>query len=97
MFHVPTPLRGPLTVMFLIFMALLTVFALGITHNANDLRDSVYESCKARSVLEGNSNRILDQLIENAMVSKVFSPAEQAERIAGWRAVRQPVQDCVRA
>ena len=94
--NIPEAMRKPLAVMFLIFMSMLFIFAWGITNNANKLKDSVYESCMARSAIESNTNRILDQLIENAMVSTVFPPAEQAERIAGWRAVRQPVQECVR-
>ena len=93
---IPVALRAPLAVMFVAFSIMLGAVSFGITNNANELKASIYDACVARSVLEANSNKILDQLIENAMVSKVFSPAEQADRIAGWRAVRHDSEACVR-
>ena len=86
----------PLAVMFLIFMGMLFVFGWGITNNANKLRTAVYDSCTSRAAIEENTNRLLDQLIDSAAKSTVFSPAEKAERIAGWRAVRQSSEACVR-
>ena len=88
--------RTPLAIMFVIFMSMLTVFGWGITHNANELKASVYESCVSRASIEANSNRLLDQLIDNAANSTVFGPAEKAERIAGWRAVRHAPENCAR-
>ena len=92
----PEGLRKPMATMFLIFMGMLTVFGLGITKNANNLADNVYASCLARADIEANSNRLLDQLIDAAANSSVFSPAEKAERIDGWRAVRTTSESCVR-
>jgi hypothetical protein len=86
----------PLTMMFLVFMSMLFVFGWGITNNANQIKNYVYDSCEARLVIENNSNKLLDQLIDSAAKSTVFSPAEKAERISGWRAVRHESERCVR-
>ena len=94
--NIPEALRKPLATMFLIFMGMLTVFGLGITKNANNLSDNIYASCVARVDIEANSNRLLDQLIDAAANSTVFSPAEKAERIAGWRAVRHESETCTK-
>ena len=94
--NIPTALRAPLAVMFLAFSAIVAGVALGITNNANHLRDAVYDSCVARNAIETNSNELLDHLIDSAAKSTVFSPAEKAERIAGWRAVRHSTESCVR-
>ena len=94
--HIPAPLRAPLAVMFLAFSIMLGGVSLGITNNANRLKEAVYDSCTSRAAIEENTNRLLDQLIDSAAKSTVFSAAEKAERIAGWRAVRQSSEACVR-
>ena len=94
--YIPKELRAPLAMQFLVFGLLLTIFGMGISHNANELKTSVYASCTARAAIEQRSNELLDTLIDNAANSSVFSPAEKAERINGWRAVRRTSEFCVR-
>lgn len=89
-------LRAPLAIMFLIFMSMLMVFGWGITSNANKIKEYVYDSCVNRNAIEAQANVLLDQLIDNAAKSAVFSPAEKADRIAGWRAVRNKPEECTR-
>ena len=94
--NIPKELRAPLALQFLAFMIVLGVFSFGFIRSANELKASVYESCVSRAGIENNSNRLLDQLIDSASKSSVFSPAEKAERIDGWRAVRHNAEMCVR-
>ena len=93
---IPRELRAPLAAQFVVFGLLLMIFGAGITRNANELRAAIYDSCVARTQIEANSNRLLDQLIDSAARSSTFSAPEKAERIAGWRAVRHSTEACVR-
>ena len=86
----------PMAALFLIFMGVLGVFTFGFVKAANDLRAEATASCEARNVNRYNSDAVLDKLISNAQASTAFKTAEKVDRIAGWAALRQPMEECNR-
>ena len=94
--HIPKELRAPLAAQFLVFMIVLSAFSFGMMRNATNLKDAVYNSCNARNVNVVDTNKVLDKLIENAKNSTAFKSEEKIDRIAGWSALRNPLEVCSR-
>ena len=94
--NLPAGLRAPMAVMFLVFTVMLGGVSLGITNNANGIKEAIYTSCLGRADIEAGTNKLLDKMIVNAESSEAFSTEEKRDRIAGWVAMRQTPEKCVR-
>ena len=92
--NIPEGLRKPLAMMFLIFMGLLGIFTYGFVRSDAEIRDAIRLSCDGRNVNRNNTNKVLEQLIAGAERSITFKAEEKVERMAGWAALRQPLEEC---
>ena len=92
--NIPEALRKPLAMMFVVFMGILGVFTYGFARSDAEIRNVVYDSCTSRNVNAANTNLLLNQLIANADKSTAFKDHEKVERMAGWAALRHPLEEC---
>ena len=84
----------PMAAMFLVFMGVLAIFTFGFIRADNEVRSAIHDSCLARNAIGQNTNLLLDQLIAGAERSTAFKAEEKVERMAGWAALRQPLEEC---